>query len=138
MCAVASIGRPLCYHYDPILSQHRISLELGRAKNVNKNLVAEKAVQELEHQILRLDPLGGPVSHLSLAIATANLNAHIRSNGLSAREMLTQRDQFSNSQLLFQDQEQQIKPSAGTKSHTHREGQSTVRKSSSGKQYFSG
>ena len=79
---------------DKILSQHRISLELGRAKNVNKYSVAEKTVQELEQELLRIDPLGGPVSHLSLAVATASLNTCIRSNGLSARGTWTQRDQF--------------------------------------------
>ena len=37
---------------DSLLAQHRISLELGRAKNLNKNPVAEKAVQELEEELL--------------------------------------------------------------------------------------
>ncbi|XP_048586163.1 uncharacterized protein LOC125568287 [Nematostella vectensis] len=89
---------------DKLLQHHRLVLEIGRAKNVNKNPVAEKAVQELEREILQLDPLGGPVSEVALAVATANLNARIRLRGLSAREMWTQRDQFSNSQLPFQDQ----------------------------------
>ena len=90
---------------DKLLHQHRVSFELGRAKNPNKNPVAGKAVEELEQELLRLESLGGLVSHLSLAVATANLNARIRSNGLSAREIWTQRDQFSNSQLPFQDQD---------------------------------
>ena len=39
------------------------------------------------------------MSLLTLAVATANLNARIRSRGLSSREMWTQRDQFSNHQI---------------------------------------
>ena len=72
------------------LQQHGIILELGCAKNINKNPVAEKAIQELEDELLRLDPLGGAVTPLTLAIATAALNSHIRSRGLSSREMWTQ------------------------------------------------
>ena len=39
------------------------------------------------------------MSPLTLAVTTANLNALIRSNGLSSREMWTQWDQFSNHQI---------------------------------------
>ena len=88
---------------DPFLKQYRISIELGRAKNPNKNPVAEKAVQEVINELLRLDPLGDPVSQVLLATATANLNSRLRSRGLSAREMWTRRDQFSNQQILFED-----------------------------------
>ena len=90
---------------DSLLVQHRISLELGRAKNPNKNPVAEKAVQELEEELLRQQPRGGPVSARLLAIATACLNSRIRSRGLSAREMWTQRDQFTCTQLPLADEE---------------------------------
>ena len=40
---------------DDFLAQHRIVIELGRVKNVNKNPIAEKSVQELEDEILKLD-----------------------------------------------------------------------------------
>lgn len=90
---------------DELLHHHRITLEVGRVKNPNKNPVAEKAIQELEIELLRQDPLGGPVSPVTLSIATACLNSRIRTRGLSAREMLTQRDQFSNNQIPLVDQE---------------------------------
>ncbi|KAK3748513.1 hypothetical protein QZH41_008577, partial [Actinostola sp. cb2023] len=64
---------------DKFLHQQRITLEIGRVKNPNKNPVAEKAIQELENELLRLDPLGGSISSVTLAIATATLNARIRS-----------------------------------------------------------
>ena len=90
---------------DELLRQHRITLEIGRTKNINKNPVAEKAVQELEMELLRQDPLNGTVTPLSLSAATATLNSRIRSRGLSAREMWTQRDQFSGSQLPVNDRD---------------------------------
>ena len=67
--------------------------------------MAEKAVQELEIELLRQDPLGGAVSEVTLAVATANLNSRIRSRGLSSREMWYQRDQFSNRQLPMSDED---------------------------------
>ena len=78
-------------------------IELGQAKNPNKNPVAERAVQELETELLRQEPLGEAVSPLTLAVATSALNSRIRSRGLSSREMWTQRDQFSNQQLPLAD-----------------------------------
>lgn len=72
---------------DELLTRHRIAIELGRPKNVNKNPVAEGAILELEVEILRFDPDNKVVSHLSLALITARLNTCIRNRGLSAREI---------------------------------------------------
>ncbi len=88
---------------DVTLRSHRIQIEVGRVKNENKNPVAERAIQELEREFLLDDPTGGPVSQLQLALAVARLNSRIRSRGLSARELLTQRDQFTCAQLPVQD-----------------------------------
>ena len=77
---------------DLLLQHHRITIEIGNAKNRNKNAVAERAVQEVENELLRHDPLSGPVSPVTLSVATATLNSRIRFCGLSAREMWTQRD----------------------------------------------
>ena len=88
---------------DKLLHQHRITLELGRAKNPNKNPVAEKAILELEGELLRQDPLGGAVTQLTLSVATASLNSRICVQGLSSREMWTQRDQFTNDQIPLED-----------------------------------
>lgn len=87
---------------DELLTRHRIAIELGRPKNVNKNPVAERAIQELEVEILRFDL---DVSHRSLALITARLNTRIRNRRLSAREMCSQRDQFSNTQIPIIDQD---------------------------------
>ena len=88
------------------LIHHTITLEVGNAKISNKNPVAERAVQEVESdKLLPRDLLFGPACPLALAIATAVVNVCIPLRGLSAREMWTQCDQFSNQQLPLQDQD---------------------------------
>jgi len=90
---------------DDLLKYHNIAIELGRPKNINKNPIAERAVQEVEMELRRDSPRGGQVTTLSLAVATARLNSRIRASGFSARELWLQRDQFTNTQLPFSDQE---------------------------------
>ena len=85
------------------LQHFGISVEVGRVKNTDKNPVAERAVLKLEEELLRQEPGGGPVTELSLAIATARLNSRLRSQGLSSRELWTQRNQFSNEQIPIND-----------------------------------
>ncbi len=112
---------------NPVLAQKNIRIELGRVKNINKNPVAERAIEELGREILHIAPDGGAISELTLALATANLNSRIRKCGLSAREVWTQRDQVSGEQLPIQDRElileqhnarqQNHHPSAISKSH---------------------
>lgn len=88
---------------DQFLKDHRINIDVGRVKNINKNPVAEKAIQELEHEILRVVQVPGPVSPLTLHKATTSLNCRIRTDGLSAREILFQRDQYTNDQIPLSD-----------------------------------
>jgi hypothetical protein len=88
---------------DQILSQHGISMEIGRLKNINKNPVAEKAIQELENEITRQHPDGGALSTTMLAVIVATLNSRIRNRGLSAKEILFQRDNHSFAQLNISD-----------------------------------
>ena len=87
------------------LKSLRLFLEIGRVKNPNKNPVVEKAILELEEELLKQEPTGGPVSQLGLVIAVARLNSRIRYSGLSARELWTQRSQFTHEQLPISDRE---------------------------------
>ena len=61
---------------DPFLLSHGITLEIGRVKNSNKNPVAERAIDELGLEPLNLSRGGGPVSDVTLALATANKLPH--------------------------------------------------------------
>ena len=60
---------------DSILKSHDIILVFGETKNVNKNPVAEYAVKELGLGCLHICPEGGPVTTVTLALATANMNS---------------------------------------------------------------
>jgi len=84
---------------DPLLKQHGISLVIGNEKNINKNPVAERAIQELGRECLNVSPEGGPLSSVTLALATSLMNSRIRNSGLSAYELWTQRDQVTCDQL---------------------------------------
>ena len=87
------------------LSDQNIHLELGRFKNRNKNPVIDKAVTELLRELRIQNPIGGPLSSMSLDSAVATLNSRIRGPGMSAHEMWTGRDQISGEQLNFNDRE---------------------------------
>ena len=88
---------------DPILRKYRIQVEVGRIKNPNHNPVAEKAIQELELELVRQIAHTDIVTPRILAVVTARLNTRIRNNGMSAREMWFQRDQYTNEQLPIND-----------------------------------
>ena len=76
---------------------------VGRAKNPNKNPVAERAIQDLEEELLQHKPGGCSVSVVGLVLVTARLNLHLRHLGLSSCELWTQRSQFTNKQLPISD-----------------------------------
>ena len=87
--------------YDESLRHHRVDIEVGRI--VKKNSIAEKVIRELEDELLRQEPMGGTVTPLNLAVATARLNPRIRNCELSAKELLMQRVQFNNQQIPVSD-----------------------------------
>ena len=85
------------------LNHLNVTIAAGRVKNKNKNPVTEKAVRELEEELIRQELGGRPVSAVGLALATARLNSRLRLPGLSSRELWTQRNQFTHEQLPLSD-----------------------------------
>ena len=85
------------------LLDQNIILDIGRFKNKNKNPIIDKAIKELERELRVQNPIGGPISLMSLDMAVATLNSRLRNPGLSAQEMWTGRDQVSGEQLAFED-----------------------------------
>ena len=85
------------------LAESKIVLDFGRVHNKNKNPVAEKSVRELSSEILRVLPEGGQINKSQLAVVVNQLNSRIRNRGLSAWEILNQRNQFTGEQLDFSD-----------------------------------
>ena len=90
---------------DDSLKQANIALDIGRVKNANKNPVAEKAIAELEDELIRVQPGGESLNNEQLSIAVGRLNCRLRRDGFAAREMWTQRDQFSHEQLPMVDRD---------------------------------
>jgi hypothetical protein len=54
-----------------------VLFEIGRVKNPNKNPIADKAIQELEDEILRIEPLERKLSPSQLSHALSRLNSRI-------------------------------------------------------------
>ncbi|XP_067664175.1 uncharacterized protein [Haliotis asinina] len=105
---------------DSILRTYAIHLEIGSPKNVNKNPVGERAIEELGMECLHLRPEGGPLSSIDLALATGCLNSRIRKGGLSSREVFTQRDQLTGEQLPIIDRQLILQQNlARTMNHPH-------------------
>ena len=67
-----------------MLHRFQISLDIGRVKNTNKNPVAEKAVSELEEELLCQEHIEAKVFKLSLTVTALRLNSHIIFTSLSA------------------------------------------------------
>ena len=110
---------------DTILSSHNIQLDYGRIHNKNKNPVIEKGIRELGSEILRIVPEGGAISSEQLAVVVNQLNSRIRNRGLSAWEILCQRNQFTGEQidindLTLSEQQAQLRASNQAYSSKHK------------------
>ena len=88
---------------DKILEENKIKLIVGNEKNVNKNSVAEKAIQELEDELAKLSPGRNVIGNIILSKAIFALNSRIRHTRRSARELLFRRDQYSGSSIEVDD-----------------------------------
>ena len=104
-CSVRVDGAPSFQSLlqDSDLRSLGIAIDLGRLKNRNKKPVAEKAIQELERELKCAHPDGNPISQSQLALVTATLNMRLRNRGLSAREIVQQRDPHTGDQLNISD-----------------------------------
>ena len=90
---------------EEILEDHQIKIEIGHEKNINKNSVAERAIQELEEELVKISPEGSQVDDLVLAKATHQLNCKIRHTNRSAKELLMKRNQFRGDEIKVDDKE---------------------------------
>jgi hypothetical protein len=85
---------------DKLLEQHGLSIQIGRLRNINKNPFAERAIQELETEILRPVPGCRTVLLLLLAVAMKRLYTRIRKSGLTTRKMSNQQIPISDQALI--------------------------------------
>ena len=89
---------------DETLKRFQIEIELGEAKNPNKNPIAESAIKELHLELLRLKPQGGQITETILGQALSRMNDLIRHHKLSAREAWTKREMSTGKELNIKDE----------------------------------
>ena len=89
---------------DVNLNKLNIFLDMGRVHNPNKNPVVDKGIQELISEILKYNTEAGPITADTLAVVTNQLNSRIRGRGLTAWEILHQRDHETGNQLDIDDE----------------------------------
>ena len=88
---------------DATLNSIGITIDFGRIKNKDSNSVVDKGIQELEQEILKHDPSGSPLTSLQLQMIVDTLNTRVRNRGLSAKEIILKRDQFTQQTINVKD-----------------------------------
>ena len=88
---------------DTDLKQLHMTIDFGRILNKNKNPVVDKCISELITELLKVCPDGGKITPVTLSFAINTLNSRIRNRGLSAWEILFQRDQYTLEPLEISD-----------------------------------
>ena len=105
-------GTPLCVRVDGatgfqslcndrLLRSLNINLEVGEAKNTNRNPIAERGIEDFHAEVCKIKTEGGRLSEVELSLVVANLNCRIRESGRSAIELWTSRDMISGERLSF-------------------------------------
>merc|ERR1711867_182310 len=69
----------------------------------NKNPVAEHSIKELHSELNRIKGDSATITEKILSKSIQNMNCRIRKPGVSAREMWTKRNQFTNEKLPIDD-----------------------------------
>ena len=80
-------------------------MEPGDCKNKNALALVDKKMKELEDEIKKASPKKNTLTVKTLARATAAVNEKISHQGLSAKEILFSRDQFTSDNLEINDEE---------------------------------
>ena len=88
---------------DKDLANLNIELNLSDPENKNGVAIVDKAIQELEKELVKLSPEGKAVSASELAQATLALNSRIRNRELSSHEILFSREQNSGDNIALDD-----------------------------------
>ena len=89
---------------DSQLDRSNIKIETGRKNNKDSNPIAEKAVKEFREQKLKFKPQGGKITEIERATITSSLNRMLRNRNLSAREIITNRNQNTHEPLNLCDE----------------------------------
>ena len=87
------------------LSKYNLKIQLGDEKNINKNPVAESAVQELHSELKKIQPAGGKITETTLSQALSNMNSLIRNKRYSSLEAWTKRNMKTGDEIPIVDED---------------------------------
>ena len=90
-------------HNNPSLQKLDIKIETTDPSNKNSIATVDKAIRELEEEIVKVAPHSTSINQTILALALQSLNSKIRNRGLSAYEILFSRENQSNKNLGLSD-----------------------------------
>ena len=85
------------------LEDFGIDITMGEAKNKNALAIVDKKIFELEQEIKKLAPSPNVVNQTILTKATAVVNEKVRAHGMSSKEILFSRDQYTEENLDLKD-----------------------------------
>ena len=88
---------------DPTLKSFHINLEIGEAKNINRNPIGERSISEFHIELCKLKPSGGKITETELSLIISNMNSRVRESGYSSLEIWTMRDQYTGEKLPIED-----------------------------------
>ena len=104
------------------LKKLNINLQLSDPTNKNSLAIVDKAIQELERELLKISPDGAPITSSELARATLCLNSRIRNRELSSHEIMFSRDQHTGENISLEDDNlAKSKMVLKNKNHNHSE-----------------
>ena len=89
---------------DKDLAKLNIVLDLSDPENKNGVAIVDKAIQELEKEIVKISPEGKSITTSELAQATLALNSRIRNRDLSSHEILFSREQNTGDNINLDDE----------------------------------
>ena len=88
---------------DEDLRDLKISIQTSDSKNKNGVAIVDKAIQELQKELVILSPEGKQINNSILSKATLALNSRIRNRDLSAYEIMFCREQNTGSNFNIDD-----------------------------------
>ena len=88
---------------DKDLENLRINIDISDSKNKNGVAIVDKAIQELEKEIVAISPENKPLSSSDLAKCTISLNSRIRNRDLSSYEIMFSREQNTGENISLDD-----------------------------------
>ena len=88
---------------NPSLMKLNIKLETTDPANKNSVASVDNAIKELEQELCKLSPHDPTCNETVLSLALESMNSKIRNRGLSAKEIIFSRDNYTNKNIALND-----------------------------------